>query len=82
MALPERRYDIEGYFPVEPVSQLLKTDPSTWEREWRLWHWTIDRLEAKMTKRAGEYLCHRTCPISYTKLRIVSVTPKARTVLK
>jgi hypothetical protein len=82
MALPEERYEIEGYYPIGSVAELKAKDPSTWEREWRLWHWTADRYEAKMTKRAGMYLCHRTCPISYTQLRIVRVTPNYRRVMK
>lgn len=75
------RYEIEGLYPMGTVSQLLSTDPSQWDREWRLWHWTPSKYEAKMTLRAGNYLRHRTCPISYIRLRVVRVTKHTRKVI-
>lgn len=80
--LPETRYEIEGYYPVGSIAQLKATDPVTWERAWKLWHWTTVLLEARMTLRAGNYLRHRTCPISYTMLRLVRVTSRGRTIIK
>lgn len=79
---PDISFEVEGYFPVGSVSQLLKIDPRKWDREWRFW-FKCDRLyEARQTLRAGKYLCHRTCPLSYTDLRIVRIDKKGRTVIK
>jgi hypothetical protein len=87
MARPSKKkagvtYEIEGYFPVGHVAALMRTDPSKWTRGWKLWHSTPILLEARNTLRAGNYLCHRTCPISYSMLRIVRVTEKERKVIK
>lgn len=76
------RYEIEGLYPVGPVAWLMKQDPASWNRDWRRWHWTTDLREARQTMRTGLYLCHRTCPISYTRLRLVRVDAKGRKVIK
>lgn len=75
-------YEIQGYYPAAHFSWLRKQDPRQWHREWRVWHTTRDIREARETMRAGKYLCHRTCPISYSMLRIVQVTSQGRKVLK
>lgn len=76
------RYEIEGLYPIGHVAMLMKTDPSTWERDWKTWHFCFDKTEAFNTMRAGRYLCHATCPISYTRLRLVQVSSQGRKVLK
>jgi hypothetical protein len=78
----EVRYEIEGYYPVGHVAALLRMDPSDWQRDWKMWHWTTDLREARQTMRAGNYLRHRTCPLSYTMLRIVQVTTQGRKIVK
>lgn len=75
-------FEIEGYFPKGPMSKLLQTDPSTWEREWRLWHTVNTLFDARATLRTGKYLCHRTCPLSYTQLRLIRIDKKGRRVVK
>jgi hypothetical protein len=75
-------YEIEGYYPIGHFAALKRIEPSKWQRSWKLWHSTLDLFEARQTLRAGNYLCHRTCPISYTMLRLVRVDKKGRKVIK
>jgi len=76
------RYEIEGYYPIGLVSVLMRTDPSQWERDWKVWHHTNDLRSARITLRAGNHLCHRTCPISYSRLRLVRIDKQGRKVVK
>lgn len=75
-------YEIEGYYPVGNPAGLKGIDPKLWRREWRHWHTTPVLAEARATLRTGKYLCHRTCPLSYTMLRIVRVDQRGRKVIK
>lgn len=75
-------FEIEGYFPVGSVAELRRIDPSKWERRWKLWHLVDNLFDARRTKATGMLLAHRTCPISYTLLRIVRVDKKGRKVVK
>lgn len=75
-------FEIEGYFPIGHVAALMRTDPTKWERDWKLWHRTENLFDARRTKKTGMMLAHRTCPISYTLLRIVRVDKNGRKVIK
>lgn len=82
MAKHEYYFEIEGYYPIGLVGWLKRTEPSKWERDWKVWHSTPDLREARQTMRAGKYLCHRTCPISYSLLRLVRVSKSNRKVIR
>jgi hypothetical protein len=76
-------YEIEGNFPVGHVMALQRQHPSQWHRDWRCWHQEVHLRDARNTLRAGSYLKHRTCPISYSELRLVAVSHDGtRTVIK
>lgn len=75
-------YEIEAYLPIGSVAALKLTDPRQWERDWKLWHKVDNLFDARATRRAGMYLTNRTCPISYTDLRIVRIDKNGRKVVK